>query len=258
MKIKYYVPTVGRAETIQTLDYLSKAIALVGYEEYDAYVKAHPEYKDRFIKLPKGVQGHGKGKCLNYMLDNLWGDADHVIALDDDVTCLMAHVKNGKDRPIGEDEFYEICEEYSFLADEWGCGLWGVSLNSDPLIYDEFKPFRLHSYIDGAFTGYVRKNELRYDEELTIKEDVDYLLQNLQKYHKALRVDKYWLKDQAFTNAGGCQFIRTSDEEKRQFIEMQKKWGAEIIRPNRPTATKNSKIRSFGGAIKLNIPLSGC
>lgn len=39
---------------------------------------------------------------------------------------------------------------------------------------------------------------------------------------------------------------------------MQKKWGSQIIRPNKPTARKKSKIRSFGGAIKIKLPLKGC
>lgn len=38
---------------------------------------------------------------------------------------------------------------------------------------------------------------------------------------------------------------------------MQEKWGSKIIRPNKPTAKKNSKIRGVGGAIRVNIPLEG-
>ena len=258
MKIKYYVPSCGRAKTIKTLDYITQSIALVSDEEYEEYIKYHPEYKDRIMKMPKGVQGHGKSRCLNYMLDNLWDGCDYIIHLDDDIDCLMAHMKNEKDRKISEEEFYEICENNCRLAKEWGCGIWGVSPNSDPMVYDEFKPFRLHAYLDGAIIGYVEKNELRYDEELTIKEDVDYFLQNLKKYHKALRVDKYYLKDEAFTNEGGCQWFRSEEEEKRQFMEMQKKWGVDVIRPNRPVATNSSKIRGLGGAIRLNLPFSGC
>lgn len=258
MKIKYYVPSYGRADTIKTLKYLSKAIALVSPKEYDDYIKNNEYAKDRILKLPDGVQGFGKGRCLNYMLDNLWDDADQLIIIDDDVSCVMAHMKNEKDREVSEEEFYEICENICLLAKEWGCGIWGLSPNSDPMVYDEFKPFRLHAYLDGAITGYVEKNELRYDEKLTIKEDVDYFLQNLKKYHKALRVEKYYLKDEAFTNKGGCYDLRNSETEKQQFMEMQKKWGVDVIRPNRPVATNSSKIRGLGGAIRLNLPFSGC
>jgi hypothetical protein len=118
-------------------------------------------------------------------------------------------------------------------------------------------PFRLHGYIDGGTVGYVKKTSLRYDEELTIKEDVDYFLQNLKEFHKALRVEKYWINKESFTNEGGCQWFRSSEEEKKQFKRMQEKWGSKIIRPNKPTAKKSSKIKGLGGAIKLNIPLLG-
>ena len=38
---------------------------------------------------------------------------------------------------------------------------------------------------------------------------------------------------------------------------MQKKWGSDIIRPNKPKSSKSKTIRTLGGAIKLNIPLDG-
>ena len=258
MKIKYIVPTVGRAKTMTTLDYISKAVALVSTEEAEEYMKAHPNYsKDRFLIAPPGMQGHGKSRALNWMLDTQFDDCDAIIHMDDDVHRYMAHIKNGKDRPLDEEEVYEIFENNCLLAKEWGCAMWGLSINSDPLTYDEFVPFRLHAYIDGGTVGYVKQNELRYDEELTIKEDVDFFLQNIQKYHKALRIDKYWIDKESFTNEGGCQLFRSMEEEKRQFTRMQEKWGSKIIRPNKPTAKKQSKIRGLNGAIRLNLPLEG-
>ena len=37
MKIKYIVPTVGRADSITTMDYITKAVALVSPEDYPRY-----------------------------------------------------------------------------------------------------------------------------------------------------------------------------------------------------------------------------
>lgn len=258
MKIKYIVPSYGRAKSICTLDYLSKARCVVASREIEEYRRWHPEYdQERFIECPDEVQGHGKPKVLNWILDNLWGDCDALIELDDDIHGYMAHVKNGKDRKLDEGEVYEIFENNSRLAKEWGCGIWGLSPNSDPMVYDEFKPFRLHAYIDGGTVGHVDKNELRYDELLSVKEDVDYFLQNVQKYHKALRVEKYYINKESFTNEGGANAIRSEQKEKEQFKRMQEKWGSKIIRPNKPTAKRSSKIRGYGGAIRVNIPLEG-
>lgn len=258
MNIKYVVPSYKRADSITTLDYLSKAVAVVAESEWDDYVKKNAHInQERFIKCPDDFQGKGKPRVLNWILDNLFDDCDVLIELDDDIHAYMAHVKNGKDRVLDEEEVYEIFENNSRLAIEWGCGMWGLNVNSDPLSYDEFVPFRLHAYIDGGTVGHVVKNELRYDESLSVKEDVDFFLQNLKKYHKALRVEKYWIDKESFTNFGGANAIRNSELEKEQFKRMQAKWGSKIIRPNKPTARKSSKIRGLGGAIKLNIPLEG-
>ena len=259
MKIKYIVPSYGRAKTITTLDYLSRAVVVVAEREYEEYRKYHPQYgSERFLVCPDDVQGYGKPKVLNWILENCFDDCDVLIELDDDIHGYMAHVRNGKDRMLDEDEVYEVFENNSRLAKEWGCGIWGLSVNSDPISYREFQPFSLHAYIDGGTVAHIEKNELRYDEELSVKEDVDFFLQNIKKYHKALRVEKYYINKESFTNAGGANAIRTKKLEQEQFKRMQEKWGSKIIRPNKPMARKNSKIRGMGGAIILNIPLEGC
>ena len=258
MNIKYVSPSYKRAGSITTPYYIKKCKVYVSPKEYEEYVRLNPEIKDNFVALPEGVQGFGKGKCLNWLLDNLWDDkTDAIICIDDDMSCLKAHVINGKDREIEEEEFYEIIEHYTDLAKQFGVGLWSFNLNSDPMTYDCFKPFRFHSYLDGQVTCWCEDNGIRYDLELSIKEDVDFFLQNIAMYHKALRVDKYYPVCKGFTNEGGCFDLRNAEEEQRQFKLMQEKWGSSIIRPNKPTGKKASKIRSFGGAIKINLPLKG-
>lgn len=135
---------------------------------------------------------------------------------------------------------------------------FGFNLNSDPLTYDCFKPFRLHAYLDGQLMVITKNDGIRYDEKAFLKEDVDFMLQHIEKYHKTLRIDKYYPKAKGFDNKGGFFDMRTEEKEKAGFRYMQKKWGSQIIRPNRPRAKNKSKIRSFGGAIKIKLPLKGC
>lgn len=258
MKIKYVVPSYKRPDGIKTLDYLSKAIMYVSPQDYPDYIKANKKYEDRIVEVPDGVQGKGKGRVMNWLLDNMWEeDTDAVIILDDDITCMMAHSKDNKDYKIDEEKFYQICEDYTILGKDWGCGMFSFGLNSDRLAYCEFAPFRTHSYMTGALQGFIKNDGLRYDEVLTLKEDVDMFLQQLKAYKKALRIDKYYFNVKAFEGVGGCQAFRSSEEEKKQFKLMQKKWGADIIRPNKPTAIKSSNIKGLGGAIKLNVSLDG-
>lgn len=258
MNIKYVCPSYKRADECLVLNFLKKIKVYVTPEEYGDYCKYNKGCEDRIIACPEGIQGNGKSKCLNWLLDTQWDDnTDAIIMIDDDVSGIYKHIKNEKDELISEEEFYELVESWVILGKEWKCGIFALSPSTDPLVYDEFCPFRVHGYCDGQVTGWLWKNELRYDEELTIKEDVDFALKNWQKYKKCLRIEKYYPKSKAFTNKGGCNEFRSKEEEKRQFKIMQKKWGSEIIRPNRPTGRKNSKIKSFGGAIKLNLPLEG-
>lgn len=260
MNILYVVPSYNRCDGVTTLNYLSKAKMYVSPEDYPKYVKCNPDWKDRIVEVPEGVQGKGKAHVMNWLLDNLWEDnVDGIMIIDDDVSTLMAHSINGtkEDYEIDEELFYELCEDYTLLAREWGCGMWSFGLNSDRFSYISYSPFKTHSYLDGGLQGFCKKDDVRYDEKLTVKEDVDMFLQQIQKYHKALRVDKYYWKKKSFEGVGGSQAFRSEESEKKQFQLMQKKWGSDIIRPNRPKAKKKSSIRSYGGAIKLNIPLDG-
>lgn len=260
MNILYACPSYKRAKTIEASRWLKKCIIYVGAFEYNDYVTSGRCEKENVYAVPDGVQGNGKGHCLNWMLDNVWqDDTDALVIVDDDMRCMMRHVSGGKDEKLTEDEFYEMVEHYSLLAKEWGCGLWSVNINGDPLIYETAKPFRLHAYLDGQFTVIVRNPpDIRYDEELTVKEDVDFALQHMQKYHKALRVDRYYPKVGGFNQVGGVGEFRNKEIEQEQFRMLQKKWGSNVIRPNRPNAKKLSEIRSLGGAVKINVPLEGC
>lgn len=259
MVIKYLVPSYNRPEGVTTLDYISKAKLFVSPQDYDAYVKHNAEHSDRIVKVPDGVQGHGKAKVMNWLLDNMWDeDTDGIMIIDDDITTLRRHnLETGVDEDVDEETFYQLTEDFTQLAYDWGCGMWSFGLNSDRFSYDVFKPFRLHSYLDGGLQGFCKKDGIRYDERLTVKEDVDMFLQQLYKYHKALRVDKYYWKKRSFEGQGGSQEFRVDNAEKEQFKIMQKKWGSKVIRPNKPQAVKDSSIRSLGGAIRLNIPLKG-
>lgn len=257
--IKYCVPSYHRADGVTTLNYLHKAKMYVSPEDYEEYIKCNPEWEDNIIKVPHGVQGKGKGRVMNWLLDNLWDeDTEAILIIDDDVSTLMAHRKNSKHYQVPEEEFYEICESLCLVAKEWGCGMWSFGLNAANTGYSEFAPFRTLGYLDGGLQGFVENDGLRYDEELTVKEDVDMFLQQIQKYHKALRCDKWYWKKKSFAGTGGSQEFRKDGVEKEQFKQMQKKWGSSIIRPNKPTSkNKNGGIRELGGAIKVKLPIKG-
>ena len=72
MNIKYVSPSYKRASKCSILKYLSKVVVYVSPEEYDGYIKHNKGKEKQIVKVPKGVQGKGKGHCLNWILDNVW------------------------------------------------------------------------------------------------------------------------------------------------------------------------------------------
>ena len=121
MKIKYIVPTVGRADSITTMDYITQAVALVSPEDYPRYRDAHPNWgEERFLIAPPGVQGNGKSRALNWMLDTQWDDCDAIIHMDDDIHWYAAHMGDETARRLKEEEVYELFENFCCLAYECG------------------------------------------------------------------------------------------------------------------------------------------
>lgn len=260
LKIKYCIPSYHRAKTIKTIEYVEDAKVYVSPEDYGEYVKYNPKYKENIVKCPEGIQGtpdgKGKIKTMNWILDTeMEDDNTCIIFLDDDITCLMRKNRTIKDEPISKEEYHEMTENYCLLAREWGCGIWSYNVNGDPLAYKEYLPFFLHAYLDGTHLAFVRKNDLRFDERFSVKEDVDMVLQQIQRYHKALRINRYYYKVKGFSGVGGVQEFRTIEKEKEQFKLFRKKWGDVVIQ-NKPRG-KKSAMRGYNGAVKIRIPIGG-
>ena len=76
------------------------------------------------------------------------------------------------------------------------------------------------------------KQTLRFDEEMTLKEDYDFTMQHIEKYGRVSRLDWLMGKFKHRTNSGGAVSIRTKEEELRNIEHLKKKWGEDIIRPS--------------------------
>ena len=87
MNIKYCCPSYDRPSACPVLDYISKVKMYVSREDYKRYLKAHPKNKENLVAVPDGIQGNGKIKCLNWILDNEWNESvDAIVMIDDDVS----------------------------------------------------------------------------------------------------------------------------------------------------------------------------
>jgi len=74
---------------------------------------------------------------------------------------------------------------------------------------------------------FVKPSELRFDSQLTLKEDYDFTLQHIQKA-KVLRYQKYLFSFQHYSNKGGAVDIRNDKEELKNIMILKSKWGDKI------------------------------
>tara|TARA_R110000822_G_scaffold270617_1_gene393508 strand:- start:36 stop:560 length:525 start_codon:yes stop_codon:yes gene_type:complete len=74
---------------------------------------------------------------------------------------------------------------------------------------------------------FVKPSELRFDSQLSLKEDYDFTLQHIQKA-KVLRYQKYLFSFQHYSNKGGAVDIRNDKEEQKNIMILKSKWGDKI------------------------------
>lgn len=222
--IKFYSPSYKRADTSITQDYLPYCKYVVAEFEAKDYKK---NKKDIWV-VPNNAQG-SVSKIRNYILDN--SKSKKIVMLDDDMSCI-GRWQNQKVKKLNADEVLEFCENAFNICDELGIKYWGMNLNCDKGAYREYTPFSFTSTILGPFQAF-NNLDLRYSEDLPLKEDYDLSLQVLNKYRKTLRFNAYHYYVKQQTNTGGCANYRTLDYEKKQFKLFQKKWGKKIVQEDK-------------------------
>jgi hypothetical protein len=214
-----YIPTYDRAGLMTTHKVLPNAIIVCPESQEKAYRLAYPMMKIK--PCPDSVEGN-MAKKRNWIKDH--AEKKWFIMVDDDIKYFQM-IENGKQIEMDYDHVIEFFHNGFIMAEELGTVLWGINLQTDPKFYREYSPFSFLSVVLGPFTGHI-KSSLRYDESLPTKEDYDYALQVLHKYHKILRFNKYsYMAGHINNEKGGSISIRRMEMEKEQAKIMERKWG---------------------------------
>ena len=80
---------------------------------------------------------------------------------------------------------------------------------------------------------FIKPNELRFDEQLTLKEDYDYTLQHKER-GDVIRYQKYLFTFEHYSNKGGAVDVRDDEEEQKNIQILKSKWGDKIkLNPKR-------------------------
>lgn len=221
---KIYCPSYKRAKTAKTHKLFSNNFCyVVREEEADQY---------EHLGVPLKVIPSGKVKDIsttrNWILSNK--DTDYVIMVDDDMAKIIWLLKRNRTQ-LNEEQLSHLFDQFFGLCESLDIGMWGMNPIDDPIAYRTYNPFSFDSVCLGPFVA-IRDTSIKYDEALPLKEDYDYYLQQLHKYHKVLRANflMYIVDHQKM--AGGCQTYRTSQKEIEQNQLLEKKWGSHIIKAN--------------------------
>lgn len=70
----------------------------------------------------------------------------------------------------------------------------------------------------------VKNNPLRFDQDMTLKEDYDFTAQHLHKYGHVCRSNRLFVKAQHYTNPGGAVAVRTASREQENIAILRRKW----------------------------------
>lgn len=256
MDIKICAPSYKRPDKVDTLKYIPSCRIYVSEEEVKEYKKNYPD--SNIINVNKKYQGN-ISRIRNYILDKEMSNDCVVCIIDDD----LKGIGYFEDLEIhwlkDEKEIYDFIERYSELAESWGIKFWGINVNPDKQNYREYTPFSLTSYVGSPF-GVHFKHDIRYDERFSLKEDYDFIISYLNKYRKALRVNKYFYDTKQTEQVGGCAVYRNIEREKEQMDLLIKKWGSKIVKREQlrySRSHKSSKVRRFDINPIVSIPIRG-
>lgn len=254
MEISINVPTYRRAGMCDTFRLLPSADFWIHKFEVEEYRKAYP--KMRTMVLPDRIKGN-VARVRNYILDKTVGD-DVSVQIDDDTSHLLYFEGKKKINVKKEAEIVKFIEKMSIVARDFGAKLWGVNVNPDKQNYREYTPFSTLSYISASFSCFLKGNELRYDERFSLKEDYDMTIQQINRYRRVFRVNKWAYQKKGAEQKGGCATYRNVRKEIGQIEALQRKWGGEIVKFDRNNRSHSTtKRQTFDINPVIRVPISG-
>lgn len=240
------VPSFGRAGRVTTVNVFPEGVIVVPAKQMETY-EALQELPDGWALL--GIPDERDGNIArkrNAILEQFEGQ--DIVMVDDDYDYL-GRWEAGEDRRLDADGIRHLLGEGASLARDLGTPLWGINVQVDRRFYREYTPFSVTNVVLGPFHAWTadRPRDLRYEEDLWLKEDYDMSLQVLRRFHRILRVNAYHYRVDHLNEVGGVVGRRSMEEEVRQLQRLQRRWGSNVV--------KLQLHRSVNAIIK--VPLQG-
>jgi hypothetical protein len=252
-QIHVAIKSYKRAGQVTTLSVVPFAWLWVPESQAESYENIYP---GRVKAIPDSKDGNLCRKS-NAILDA--SPCPWTLILDDDISSI--HYFEGQvDYTMTPDQIMAmVCHGFE-MADQLGVSLWGINQNSDEMAYNQFRPFSLLSPILGPFNGHLSP-DLRYDESVVGKDDYDFWLQNIRKYHRTFRMNKYHYIHDHGKRSGGFVSMRTKAAEEAGITRMIQKWGPKVFNVGGSAgARRNRSVSPRGNVLNsmIRVPIKGC
>lgn len=217
------IKSYKRAGRVTTLVVVPFASIWIPESQKEEYLQYYPE--ESLVTIPDELDGNLCRK-QNAMFD--LAPSEWILILDDDISGI-GRFDDGNHKWMDPEEIREFILQGFILANDVGAKMWGVNQNNDPLAYRTYSPFNFLAPVLGPFHGHLSP-ELRFDEEMDLKEDYDFYLRNIVEYRKVLRLNKYHYKHDHGKMPGGQVSMRTLEREQNAITRMRKRWGDEVFK----------------------------
>lgn len=245
------IPSRGRAERVVNNPFFPVGNVFVHESEYEDYQRTFQKLNVR----PGGLFTHNRDGVLpairNVMLD-LVQDEAFTVQLDDDYAGMYRNF-TWRNSQIKTRDLYTIIDIFTQdygCARDIGAGLFFFAQTPTPWERHAYLPFRLRGWGMSACMGHLKPRELRFDENLLMKSDVDLCLQAVALYRVIWQDMRFWgwcdeKGGRTGMDVGGLASVRTIDKEMEMFRYLQAKWGPEIVKAGKPR----------GGGITVHIAI---
>lgn len=241
------IPSYGRAGKVTTMGvFPGPGVLIVPERQGDEYAALQQMPVGWAIEeIPDDRDGNIARK-RNAILD-LFPGRD-ILMVDDDYEYLGSW-EGGRDRRMSPEDIRGLMVDGFRMVRELGTCLWGVNVQVDRRFYREYTPFGITSPVLGPFLALTgdRPTDLRFDEDLWLKEDYDFSLRVLHRFHRILRFNRVHYRVDHQNATGGVVTHRNMAEEKAQMLRLQQRWGSDVV--------KLELHRSINPIIK--VPLKG-
>jgi hypothetical protein len=161
-------------------------------------------------------------KSRNFALDHAFKNKKICVQLSDDIKKVVVNKNFGEPVKLELDYVIkDIVEKFNRIK--------GVKLLCIPPTDNYFfanKIVSKNTFCIGDML-FIKPNKLRFDEQLTLKEDYDYTLQHMER-GDVIRYQKYLFTFEHYSNKGGAVDIRDDEEEQKNIRILKFKWGDKI------------------------------